>query len=105
MLSGIQFLESKNMVHGSITCSTVLLNDDGQVKIGMQECCTATTKRDNMDHPGVQAIEDVMMQLLEKRGKGEGPIEANGLHRWSSTAKGFWSKIPSASAEKLLQVS
>lgn len=32
------------MVHGNITCSTVLLNNNGQVKIGMQECCTAGTQ-------------------------------------------------------------
>ena len=93
------------MVHGNITCFTVLLNNDGQVKIGLQECCTATSKGDKMDHPDVQAVGDIMMQLVEKRRKDKGPIEANDLHRWSSTAQGFWSKIPSASAEKLLQVS
>ena len=92
------------MVHGNITCSTVLLNDDGQVKIGMQECCTARSKGDKMDHPDVQAVEDIMMQLLEKRRKGKDPIKANDLHRWSPTAKEFWSKISSASAEKLLEV-
>lgn len=53
-----------------------------------------------MDHPDVQAVEDIMMQLLKKRRKVKGPIEANDLHRWSSTAQGFWSKIPSASVEK-----
>ena len=81
MLSSIQFLESKNTVHGDTTCSTVLLNDDGQVKIGMQECCTATSKGDKIDHPDVQAVEDIMMELLEKRRMGKAPIEANDLHR------------------------
>ena len=57
-----------------------------------------------MNRPDVQAVEDIMMQLLGKRRKGKDPIEANDLHRCSPTAKGFWSKISSASAEKLLQV-
>ena len=81
MLSGIQFLESKNIVHGNITCLTVLLNNNGQVKIGMQEGCTGTSKGDKMDHSNLQAVEDVMMQLLEKRRKVKGLIEVNDLHR------------------------
>ena len=63
----------------------------------MQERCTVMKR----GHPDVQAVEDVMIQLLGKR---EGP-EANDLRRWSSTAKEFLSKITSASAEELLQVS
>jgi tRNA A-37 threonylcarbamoyl transferase component Bud32 len=105
VLSGIEFLESKNIVHGNLTCSNILLNDDGHVKIGVQECCTTISKGDNINHPDVQAVEDIMMQLLEKRRKSDKAIGANDLRRWSSTAKGFLSKIKSASAEKLLQVS
>ncbi|KAL8644731.1 MAG: hypothetical protein Q9210_007106, partial [Variospora velana] len=101
VLSGNKFLESKDLVHGNITCSSVLLNDDGHVKISMQERCTVMSNKTKMGHPDVQAVEDVLMQLLEKR---EG-AEANDLRRWSSTAEEFSSKITSASAEVLLQVS
>ena len=101
MLSGIKFLESKDLVHGDITCSSILLNDDGEVKISMQERCTVMSKETKRGHPDVQAVEDVMRHLLEKR---EGAA-ANDLRRWSSTAEEFSSKIMSASAEELLQVS
>ena len=101
MLSGIKFLESKDLLHGSIACSSVLLNDDGEVKISMQERCTVMSKETKRGHPDVQAVEDVLMQLLDKR---EG-ANANDLRRWSSTAEEFSSKITSASAEELLQVS
>jgi len=101
VLSAIKFLESENLVHGNISCSSVLLNDDGQVKISMQERCTVMLKETERGHPDVQALEDVMMQLLEKRKRGE----ANDLRRWSSTAEEFLSKTTSASAEELLQVS
>jgi hypothetical protein len=101
VLSGIKFLESKDLVHGNITCSSILLNDDGEVKIGLQERCTVMSKETKRGHLDVQAVEDVMMQLLKKRERGE----ANDLRRWSSTAEEFLSKITSASAEELLQVS
>ena len=101
MLSGIEFLESKDLVHGNITCSSVLLNDDGEVKISMQERCTVMSKETIRGHADVQAVEDVIMQLLGER---EG-AEANDLRRWSSTAEEFLSKITSASAVELLQVS
>ncbi|KAL8832496.1 MAG: hypothetical protein Q9191_000223 [Dirinaria sp. TL-2023a] len=101
MLSGIKFLESKDLVHDDITCSSVLLNDDGEVKISMQERCTIMSKEIKRGHSDVQAVEDIMRQLLGKR---EGAA-ANDLRRWSSTAEEFSSKIMSASAEELLQVS
>ena len=100
MLSGIKLLESKDLVHGNITCASVLLNDDGEVKISMQERCMVMSKETKRGHPDVQVLEDVMMQLLEKRKRGE----ANDLRRWSSTAEEFSSKITSASTEELLQI-
>ena len=105
MLSDIKFLESKNIVHDNINCSNILLNDDDHVKINVQKCCTIISKEDNINHPDVQAVKDLMMQLLEKRRKSDKIIDANDLRHWFSTTKGFLSKIKSASAEKLLQIS
>jgi len=81
MLSGIEFLESKNIVHDNITCSNILLNDDDHVKIDVQKCCTTISKEDNINHSNVQAIEDIMMQLLKKRRKSDKIIDANDLRR------------------------
>jgi len=67
----------------------------------MQERCTVMSKETERGHPDVQAVEDVMIQLLERRKGGE----ANDLRRWSSIAEEFSSKITSTSAEELLQVS
>ena len=57
------------------------------------------SKNTRRGHPDVQAVEDVMMQLLRKREGGK----ANDPHLWSSTVEEFSSKITSASAEELLQ--
>lgn len=81
MLSDIEFLESKNIVHDNITCSNILLNDDDHVKIDVQKCCTIILKEDNINHSNVQAIEDIMMQLLKKRRKSDKIIDANDLRR------------------------
>ncbi len=105
MLSGIEFLESKNIVHDNIICSNILLNNDDHVKIDVQKCCTIISKEDNINHSDVQTIEDIMMQLLKKRRKSDKIIDANDLRRWFSTTKEFLSKIKSAFAEKLLQIS
>ena len=40
------------MVHGNITCSTVLLNNDGQVKIGLQEVLYGFVERRQDGSPG-----------------------------------------------------
>ncbi len=81
MLSDIEFLEFKNIVHDNITCSNILLNDDDHVKIDVQKCCMIISKEDNINHSNVQAIEDIMMQLLKKRRKSDKIIDANDLRR------------------------
>ena len=81
MLSDIEFLESKNIVHDNITCSNILLNNDDHVKIDVQKCCTIISKEDNINHSNVQTVEDIMMQLLKKRRKSDKIIDANDLRR------------------------
>jgi hypothetical protein len=91
------------MVYCKIACSTVLLNDKGDVKIAMQECCEVFSN--NKKHLDVQATADIMIQLMEKRTRDQSLINTDDLRRWSFTAKDFFQKITSASAEILLQVS
>lgn len=101
MLSAIKFLEFENLIHDNISCSSVLLNDNDQVKISMQKRCTIMLKQIERRHSNVQTLEDVMMQLLKKRKRDE----ANDLRRWFFTVEEFLSKTTSAFAEELLQVS
>ncbi len=101
MLSAIKFLEFENLIHDNISCSSVLLNDNDQVKISMQKRCMIMLKQIERRHSNVQTLEDIMMQLLKKRKRSE----ANDLHRWFFTIEEFLSKTTSAFAEELLQVS
>ena len=102
MVSGIQFLESYSLVYGTINCSTVLLNDQGEVKIGIQECYTGSEV--GSSHADVEAVADIIMQLLEKRRKSEDSADASTLQRWSSAAGDFYRKIILQSATQLSQV-
>lgn len=121
ILGGIEFLESHKLVYGDLTCSSVLVNQEGVVKIGTlrqrphrlsligrtanHECCRTATPEDRRDHPDSQALGDIMMQLIEKRNRRNGTIGADDLYRWSPTVAGFLSETMSASAKELAQVS
>ncbi len=101
MLSAIKFLEFENLIHDNIICSSVLLNDNDQIKISMQKRCMIMLKEIERKHSNMQTLEDVMMQLLKKRKRDE----ANDLRQWFFTIEEFLSKTTSAFAEELLQVS
>lgn len=77
MLSAIKFLEFENLIHDNIICSSVLLNDNDQIKISMQKRCMIMLKEIERKHSNMQTLEDVMMQLLKKRKRDE----ANDLRR------------------------
>ena len=81
MLSDIEFLEFKNIVHDNINCLNILLNNNDHVKINVQKCCTIILKENNINHSNVQAVENLMMQLLKKRKKSDKIIDANDLRR------------------------
>jgi len=114
ILGGIEFLESHKLVHGDLTCSSVVLNQDGVVKIGTprqrphrlslidsianHECCRTASPEDRRDRSDSQALGDIMMQLMEKRDRRNGTIGADDLHRWSPTVAGFLSETMSAPA-------
>ena len=53
----------------------------------------------------MQALGDIVMQLMEKRKKRNEVIGASDLDRWSPTVVDFLSETMSASAKDLTQVS
>jgi len=101
ILSDIKFLEFKSLIHDNIICSSVLLNDDDEIKISIQKRCTIMLKEIERKHSNVQTVEDVMIQLLKRRKRNE----VNDLRRWFFMTEEFSSKITSAFAEELLQIS
>ena len=53
----------------------------------------------------MQALEDIMMQLIEKHSRGKGLVSASNLPHWSSTIANFLLNTMSASAKELALVS
>lgn len=53
----------------------------------------------------MRALGNIMMQLIEKRSRGNGLVSASDLPRWSPTVINFLSNTTSASAQELALVS
>lgn len=92
------------MIHGEISCSSILLNDIGDVKISMQENCRSISKVDQTNNVDRRGLNKIIIQLIEKRTRDE-ISNQNDLCHWSLSIEDFMLKIMSVSAETLLQVS
>lgn len=72
--------------------------------IANQENCRTASPEDRHKHPDVQALGNVMMQVMEKRQRHDDCVGATELHRWAPTVADFLSETLSTSAEELAQV-
>jgi hypothetical protein len=117
------YLAVEGFKHRSLTCSNILLNTDGDVKIGEepsqcgwhmssshltanQECCHVISEPKGTPHD-FGALSSITMELMQKYVKEDGAIGIDNLQRWpsNSDAVGFLSATTSAaSAAELLQV-
>ena len=114
-------MASEGLQHGSLTCSSVLLKPNGEIKIGQQkasahlrfangsiaghECCGAPDRSNPRD---VRAVGYIAVELMQKNAKDDGAIGIENLNRWSmdSDAVKFLSMTTSAeSVEELMKVS
>ncbi|KAH9211178.1 hypothetical protein DL95DRAFT_306561, partial [Leptodontidium sp. 2 PMI_412] len=85
---GVAYLTAEGFEHGSLTCSNILLNTDGDVKIGDQECCHVKSEGRPRD---ITAVSSITMELMQKYVKEDGAVGVDNLHRWpsNSDALGF----------------
>ncbi|KAH7111363.1 kinase-like domain-containing protein [Dendryphion nanum] len=98
VIGAISYLASQNLVHGSITCSNILLTKDGVIKIANCENCTERSSENAFED--VKALGQVMKQLMEMGAKNGRP----GLQQpsnWSQEAVDFLSLTMTASPTKL----
>ena len=114
-------MASEGLQHGSLTCSSVLLKPNGEIKIGQQmasthfrfangsiagqECCGVPDGSNPCD---VRAVGYITMELMQKYAKDDGAVGIENLNRWpmDSDAVKFLSTTTSAgSVEDLREVS
>ncbi|KAH7330038.1 hypothetical protein BKA65DRAFT_527718 [Rhexocercosporidium sp. MPI-PUGE-AT-0058] len=103
IITGVAYLAAEGFEHGSLTCSNILLNTDGDVKIANQECCHVKSDGRPRD---IRALSSITMELMQKYVKEDGAVGVDDLHRWpsNSDAVGFLSATTStASAAELLE--
>ncbi|KAH7111053.1 kinase-like domain-containing protein [Dendryphion nanum] len=97
ILEGLAYLETKGLEHGSLTCSNVLINLDGYVKIADQEYCHNRSLGSAKPYD-IRALGLITMELMQGYVKDDGAIGVDDLHRWpdGSDAVGFLSETTSA---------
>ncbi|KAH7305373.1 kinase-like domain-containing protein [Rhexocercosporidium sp. MPI-PUGE-AT-0058] len=103
VVTGVAYLATEGFEHGSLTCSNILLNTDGDVKIANQECCHVKSEGRTRD---ITAVSLITMELMQKYVKEDGAVGVDNLHHWpsNSDALGFLSATTSAaSAAELLK--
>ncbi|KAH0562065.1 hypothetical protein GP486_003237 [Trichoglossum hirsutum] len=89
IVAGVAYLAEEGYEHGSLTCSNILLNTDGDIKIESK----------GKPHD-IRALSSTMMELMQKYVKEDGAIGIDNLHRWpsNSDALRFLSATTSASS-------
>ncbi|PVH70393.1 hypothetical protein DL98DRAFT_136623 [Cadophora sp. DSE1049] len=103
VVTGMAYLAVEGSRHQSLTCSNILLNTDGDVKIADQECCHKTSEPKGTPHD-LSALSSITMELMQKYVNEDGAID--NLQRWPSNSDdvGLLSATTSAaSAAELLQ--
>ncbi|KAH6698235.1 kinase-like domain-containing protein, partial [Leptodontidium sp. MPI-SDFR-AT-0119] len=102
VLMGLDFLASRDMIHGDITCSTILLSLRGDVKIANPEGCINIGLRSNGLRKDTEALGFVMLQLMERGSRPRGRLALEHPDRWSQQTDKFLHLTASSSAKELL---
>ncbi|KAH8752339.1 kinase-like domain-containing protein, partial [Hyaloscypha sp. PMI_1271] len=66
VLTGLDFLASRDIIHGDITCSTILLSLRGDIKIANPKGCINVGPRSHKLREDTKALGFVMLQLMER---------------------------------------
>ncbi|KAI1382575.1 uncharacterized protein F4822DRAFT_441800 [Hypoxylon trugodes] len=83
ILDGLSYLEKAGLKHGQLTCSNILVDFDGTVKIwGCEEShATSDSKRDIRD------LGNVIMELMQGYPKDDGAVGIEDLERWPADSR------------------
>lgn len=87
ILKGLQYLESRKLEHGSLSCSNIFVGGDGSVIISGQECCKEVTpdKRGG-DMAALGTITVLLMQKVANNGRSGGAYD---MERWPPSCNAF----------------
>ncbi|OQE16627.1 hypothetical protein PENSTE_c023G02063 [Penicillium steckii] len=83
LLNGLGYIVSQNLQHTDLDCSGILMDTDGNIKIGRLHTCVLRARQESQ-RPEMQSVANIMMELLQKYVKDDGKIGIDDLSRWSS---------------------
>ncbi|KAF2267288.1 hypothetical protein CC78DRAFT_551976 [Lojkania enalia] len=109
ILDGVAYLAAQGLEHGALCCSDILLNTDGDVKIGKSILQFSYHELTHLANPNscnlkaegsvrdLRALSSITMELMQKYTKEDGAVGIDDLHRWhsNSDAVGFLSATTS----------
>ncbi|PGG96173.1 hypothetical protein AJ79_09705 [Helicocarpus griseus UAMH5409] len=105
ILNGLSYLIERHFRHGSLNCSSIIMNLNGKIQIACLEECQRRIS-DDWQKEDVLAVAKITMNLMQKYSKDDGAIGVDNLDRWpfNSLAVSFLSTTSSAdSIEELRQ--
>ncbi|KAG9252577.1 uncharacterized protein F5Z01DRAFT_217573 [Emericellopsis atlantica] len=101
VLDGLAYLELHQLYHSYLSCETVLVHADGDVKIGMQEQCRAATpqgKKQNVMEVGTMA-----MKLMQGYSSEDGEVGVEDNTGWSDSILAVLSSVASCDGASQLR--
>ncbi|KAK6831688.1 hypothetical protein RU639_002588 [Aspergillus parasiticus] len=78
VIDGLAYLERKSMQHGQLTCSNILVDSIGNVKLWGQEHCQVSSDM-KVD---IKALGTITMELIQGYAKTDGNIGLDKPERW-----------------------
>ncbi|PIG82694.1 hypothetical protein AARAC_010894 [Aspergillus arachidicola] len=78
VIDGLAYLERKSMQHGQLTCSNILVDSIGNVKLWGQEHCQVSSDM----KADIRALGTITMELIQGYAKTDGNIGLDKLERW-----------------------
>ncbi|KAM3547201.1 hypothetical protein ARSEF4850_010161, partial [Beauveria asiatica] len=97
VVKALELLEQHNLRHNHLTCSNILLDPNGRVKLSQEDCVESSSQKDIRD------LGRVMMELIQGYAKENENVGLDNPQGWDMEVLDFLSATTSASSASELQ--
>ncbi|KAF2844515.1 hypothetical protein T440DRAFT_473339, partial [Plenodomus tracheiphilus IPT5] len=97
LVDGLTYLSAQCLSHGSLRAATVLVNEQGEVKIAASEKCTVNAT-EHPRSPDVEAFTGIVAKLMREEVTETGIVRVTGPDMWDEDVLKFVSKTTAATS-------
>ncbi|EHA56918.1 hypothetical protein MGG_14570 [Pyricularia oryzae 70-15] len=83
LVKGLSYLEAEGLEHGQLSCSEILVDTSGQVKIWSYENCQPVVQ----DCADMRSLSKITMELMQGYCKENGRVGVDDLVRWPADSR------------------